>query len=75
MSQVDCVTLLLMLYFKNKESDAIKYVIMIGNSNIQSDAAHNVADSFEVINVSAEEVFVEANNLKNLVEELAANTN
>lgn len=46
---------------------------MIGNSNIQSDAAHNVADSFEVINVSAGEVFVEANNLKALVEELTIN--
>jgi len=43
---------------------------MIGNSNIQSDAAHNVADSFEVINVSAVEVFEESNNLKTLVEEL-----
>jgi len=46
---------------------------MIGNINIQSDAAHNVADSFEVITVSANEVFEESNNLKVLVEELTIN--
>ncbi|MBR3599725.1 MAG: hypothetical protein IKL53_07580, partial [Lachnospiraceae bacterium] len=46
---------------------------MIGNSNIQSDAAHNVADSFEVINVSAQEVFQESVTLKSLVEELTEN--
>lgn len=56
----------------SKELDEVVDVVegMIGNINIQSDAAHNVADSFEVINVSAEEVFEESNNLKTLVEEL-----
>ncbi len=59
----------------SKELEEVVEVVegMIGNSNIQSDAAHNVADSFEVINVSAEEVFVESKNLKTLVEELAVN--
>lgn len=46
---------------------------MIGNSNIQSDAAHNVADSFEVINVSAQDVFRESVTLKRLVDELTEN--
>lgn len=59
----------------SKELEEVVVVVegMIGNSNIQSDAAHNVADSFEVINVSANEVFEESNNLKVLVEELTVN--
>ncbi len=59
----------------SKELEEVVEVVegMIGNSNIQSDAAHNVADSFEVINVSAGEVFHEADNLKALVEELTVN--
>ena len=59
----------------SKELEQVVEVVegMIGNSNIQSDAAHNVADSFEVINVSANEVFEESNNLKALVEELTVN--
>ncbi len=40
---------------------------MIGNIDIQSGTAHNVADSFDVINVSANEVFREAKELKRLV--------
>ncbi len=43
---------------------------MIGNINIQSGVAHNVADSFDIINVSANEVFKEAKELKRLVEVL-----
>ncbi|MBQ9936023.1 MAG: hypothetical protein IJO70_09265 [Lachnospiraceae bacterium] len=59
----------------SKELEEVVEVVegMIGNSNIQSDAAHNVADSFEVINVSAGEVFEESSNLKMLVEELTVN--
>lgn len=59
----------------SKELEEVVTVVegMIGNSNIQSDAARNVADSFEVINVSASEVFEESNNLKDLVEELTVN--
>ena len=59
----------------SKELEEVVDVVegMIGNINMQSDAAHNVADSFEVINISASEVFDESVNLKRLVEELAVN--
>ena len=59
----------------SKELEEVVTVVegMIANSNIQSDAARHVADSFEVINASASEVFEESNNLKVLVEELTVN--
>ncbi len=59
----------------SKELEEVVTVVegMIANSNIQSDAARHVADSFEVINASASEVYEESNNLKVLVEELTVN--